>query len=316
MTRAAALTIALLAAAASCRPSASVAAKQTSLRPIVIAEPLERWSRDGFVEMAPIVRSSIATGGGTQTRVWLRLPEGGVVTAPQGRLMFPPGTESDRVSYVLGASGKPVFVDDVRGTRWDAQGREYFHVYMPHDERAASGLIGVEWSRADPDEERAATDWLVQWSQAHGSPGGALDEDRFRALNHCQSCHVADKAEATSDDDDMPPWPTDGRGLYAPLAVLSAHAVLSSSPSFDDPNAGDPFMKARCPKGAARLRGGAGDHWYTCSAGMPIGERDLAAAMRASDDYAIRTCRARHYLVDHMDDAARARYAEVLAPCP
>ncbi len=220
---------------------------------------------------------------------------------------------------MLGVGGKPAYIDDVRGTRWDAQGREYFHVYLPHDERAASGLIGVEWARTDPDEERAATDWLVAWGQAHGSPGGALmsgdDEDRFRSLNHCQSCHVNDKAEATSDDDDMPPWPTDGRGLYAPLAVLSAHAVLSSSPSFDDPNAGDPFMKARCPKGAALLQGSAGSHWYTCGTGLPTGERDLAGAMRASDAYAARTCRSRHYLIERMDDAARARHEPLLAPC-
>ena len=315
MRAAALLSIVLLAA---CRPapSAAVVAKTKGLRVIAIEQPLERWARDGFVEMAPTVRSSIATGGANETRVWLRLPEGPLVTAPNGALMFPPGTESDRVAYVLGVGEKALFIDDVRGTRWDEQGREYFHVYMPRDARAGSGLIGVEWARDDPDEERAATDWLVDWSQGHGSPSGALDEDRFRALNHCQSCHVASKPEATSDDDDMPPWPTDGRGLYAPLAVLSAHAVLSSTPSFDDPNAGDPFMVARCAKGAARLNGSAGYHWYRCRSGVPVGERDLAAAMRASDAYAARTCRARHYLIAHMDPAASARFQPMLAACP
>ena len=114
----------------------------------------------------------------------------------------------------------------------------------------------------------------------------------------------------------MPPWPTDGRGLYVPLAVFSSHAILSASPSFDDPNAADPFVTARCPGGNAQLQGRAGSHWFSCRSGVPVGERDLSAAMKADDDYAARTCRARRYLFGHMDAPARTVYGSLVRMCP
>ncbi len=297
------------------------------LRSIVVTHPLEHWSKEHFVEMAPTVRVSVAAGGEAVTRVYLRLPDGAKITlrtavghAPRS-LMFPPGTESDRVSYVRDTSGTKRFIDDVRGTRWDEHGTEYFHVYLPSDAREGSELVGVEWRRDDAAQERAATDWLVAWGRTHRSPddGRTMDEDqadRFRSLNHCQSCHVADKPEATSDDDPMPPWPTDARGLYVPLAVFTPRALLSTSSSFDDPNVDDPFVNVHCARGNARLHGGPGYHWLTCADGMPVGERDLVAAMKARDEYAARTCNARRYLFTHMDDAARAQLEPLVRMCP
>jgi hypothetical protein len=205
--------------------------------------------------------------------------------------------------------------------RWDEHGTEYFHVYLPRDAREGSDLVGVEWRRDDAAQERAATDWLVAWGRAHRSPGDGrtMDDDqadRFRSLNHCQSCHVPDKPEATSDDDPMPPWPTDARGLYTPAAVFASHALLSTSSSFDDPNVDDPFVAIRCAQGRPRLHGEEGSHWLSCAAGMPVGERDLTAAMKARDDYAARTCRARRYLFDHMDDVAHAAFEPLVRMCP
>jgi hypothetical protein len=294
------------------------------LRSVVIEHPLMHWSRESFVEMAPTVRMSVPTGGEADTRVYLRLPANAPLTirsAADPNLVFPPGTESDRVSYVLDADGKASWIADVRGTRWDERGAEYFHVYLPRDNRGDADLVGVEWRRGDAAEERGATDWLVAWGRTHRSPatGMTMDEDdadRFRMLNHCQSCHVADKPESTSMDDDMPPWPTDARGLYVPQAVFAPHVVLSTSSSFDDPNATDPFMSFRCAKGAPRLHGADGHHWFSCRDGAPLGERDLAAALAAHDEYAVRTCRARRYLVTHMDAAARAVFEPLLRVCP
>ena len=300
---------------------------------MVVARPLEHWEKERFVEMAPAVRMSVPAGGDAFTRVYLRIPDGAKVTlgaaGPRGSrgLVFPPGTESDRVSYVRGRGGAGSFIDDVRGTRWDARGTEYFHVYMPSGTGADEDLVGVEWRRDDPDEERRATAWLIDWGRTHRSPSNGQtmdrhDADRFGSLNHCQSCHVADKAEATSDDDSMPPWPTDGSGLYTPAAVFAREAILSTSPTFDDPNVGDPFVTIRCAGGAggagkaARLHGEPGDQWLSCGAGMPVGERDLSAAMQAKDAYAVRICRARRYLVAHMDGAARHVYEPLVSMCP
>ena len=301
----------------------TAAGAPTPLRTLEIAHH-DHWSREHFMEMAPTVRMSVPSGGDAVTRVYLRVPEGAVVTvtAPGSRsLVFPAGTESDRVSYLRGVRGTESFIDDVRGTRWDERGVEYFHVYKPRDASANAELDGVEWRRDDPDEERRATEWLVAYGRTHRSPSDdrPMDEDdvdRFRALNHCQSCHVKDKPEAKTDDDSLPPWPTDATGLYTPLAVLTAHAVLSMSSTFDDPNVDDPFVHVRCTRGTARVRGRTGDHWFACNDGVAIGERDLGAAMRAGDDYAACTCRARRYLFAHMDAASRAVFEPSVRVCP
>ena len=288
------------------------------LRSLAIVHPLEHWTEEHFVEMAPTVRMSIPAGGDAVTRVYLRVPEGGVVSVRPGTrdLLFPPGTESDRVSYVRGGR----FIDDVRGTRWDDRGTEWFHVYLPSSAAEGAELDGVEWRRDDRDEEQRATAWLVAWGRKHRSPadGTTMDgdeEDRFRMLNHCQGCHQADKPEAT-EDDAMPPWPTDARGMYVPRAVFASRAILSTSSSFDDPNVDDPFVSIRCSGGRARLHGQRGGQWLSCPRGLPVGERDRAAAMTAHDGYAVRTCAARRYLVERMDAAARAVFAPLVQMCP
>ncbi len=315
-------SVALLACAVhpgGVKAASSVGVAEPPLHAMVIAHPLDHWAKAGFVEMAPTVRMSLPAGGDAVTRVYLRIPEGGVVSLRAGSrdLMFPPGTAGDRVSYVRGGR----FIDDVRGTRWDERGREWFHVYLPSSAAPDAELDGVEWRRDDRDEERRATDWLVAWGRTHRSPadGTTMDgdeEDRFRMLNHCQGCHLADKPEATSDDDDLPPWPTDARGLYVPQAVFASQAILSTSSAFDDPNEDDPFVSIRCPSGRARLHGEPGRQWLTCRSGLPVGERDLAAAMKAHDAYAVRTCAARRYLFAHMDDATRAVFAPTVRMCP
>ncbi len=327
MRAAACAALLLLAACQRSHPAAAVAAAEGSpgrAAPLSIVHPLDHWSKAGFVEMAPTVRMSVPTGGEAITRVYLRVPDGAKVTlaAPGSRsLLLPPGTESDRVSFVRDRAGRERAVDDVRGTRWDARGTEYFHVYLPSDAGTDAALAGVEWRRDDREEEKRATAWLVSWGRTHRSPasGATMDGDdaeRFASLNHCQSCHVADKPEATRDDDEMPPWPTDARGLYVPLAVFAPHAILSTSSSFDDPNVDDPFVDIRCARGKARLHGGPGSHWLTCADGMPVGERDLSAAIKAHDDYASRTCRARRYLFAHMDDPARTVFEPLVRMCP
>ena len=194
------------ATTATSRPAGeSRASPRSPLSPIVISHPLEHWSREGFVEMAPTVRMSVPTGGDAVTRVYLRVPAGATLTvaAPGSRsLMFPPGTQSDRVSYLRGTRGTESFIADVRGTRWDERGVEHFHVYLPRDATANAELDGVEWRRDDPDEERRATTWLVAWARTHRSPsdGQPMDEDAVDPFSLAQSLPVVPRRRQARGD--------------------------------------------------------------------------------------------------------------------
>ena len=48
------------------------------------------------------------------------------------------------------SDGSNFTVDDVRGTRCDANAREYFHVYRANDPQPNAPLEGYEWPRDNP----------------------------------------------------------------------------------------------------------------------------------------------------------------------
>src|SRR4051812_41166778 len=94
---------------------------------VALSDPATHWS--GFAEMVPPIRFPADADGRGDIREFLRVPEGAKIrTAIDERggvqLLFPPGTESDRVEYRDGA------VVDVRGTLLVERG-EVFHVYRP-----------------------------------------------------------------------------------------------------------------------------------------------------------------------------------------
>ena len=109
-----AIVLALGAASTSC-------AQAPAPTRIEIADPRAYWRDQGFVELTPAIRVSVAPGA--RTAIYLKIPEGariGTRLLPaQGRatLILPPGSASDRVSLAASADGEWT-VDDVRGTRW------------------------------------------------------------------------------------------------------------------------------------------------------------------------------------------------------
>jgi mono/diheme cytochrome c family protein len=298
----------------------------TPLEParIDIADPTRYWRDGGFVELTPAIR--VSTAPGWRTVVYLRIPDGGRIAtqmlADQGRstLLLPPGSASDRVSLTADAGGQWT-VDDVRGTRWGADGREYFHVYRPTGAGLGAPLQGWEWPRDDPHRANAASALLTALVRDSPQPfSGALpswgEVMRFRALNQCQQCHVADKPMAGSDRAALPPWATDASGLYVPLAVLADRAPLSTTPMFSDPNAGAPFVVARCGDAPAREHMGRRSRWFSCpDDGVPMGVLDVAAARAAGDPHAERLCASRRYLFERMDSAGREAFAAAFAVC-
>jgi len=118
-----------------------------------VADPRRYWQKSGFREMTPPIRLSTQAHTSARTLIYLKIGDGDVLTysGPAGSrtIQYPPGSESDRVSMVMyrknGMLGYTI--DDVRGTRWDHNGREYFHVYRASGPEPHAPLIGYEWPR-------------------------------------------------------------------------------------------------------------------------------------------------------------------------
>lgn len=291
---------------------------------IDIGDPRAYWRDQGFVELTPAIRVSVAPGA--RTAILLKIPEGARIATrllpAQNRATFllPPGSASDRVSLAAGADGEWT-VDDVRGTRWGVDGREYFHVYRPAGPDLHAPLVGYEWPRDDPNLAIAATTLLTALVRDTPAPFTALlpswgEVARFRQLNRCDTCHVADKPMAETDRAVLPSWATDASGLYVPLAVLADRAPLSTSRMFHDPNSGEAFVTATCAGQPAREHLGRRSRWFSCpDDAVPIGTLDVPAGLAAGDPHVLRVCASRRYLFDRLDPAGREAFAAAFAAC-
>ena len=286
-----------------------------------IASPGQYWRNAGYVALVPAIRVSISPG--TETLIYLHVPDGAKITtrllAEQGRHSFvlPPGSAADRVSLSLREGA----IEDVRGTRWGSDGSEFFHVYRPTKPGAGAPLAGYEWRRDNAVAAAAATKKLLAMMRSVGRlhPDLGMSRDdagRFSSLNQCQSCHQADKPVALDDRDPLPPWATDGSGLYVPISVFDDSAPLSMSDAFDDPNADDRFVTATCAGAPAARETGYGARYFSCPDGaMAMGRYDLQAALDAGDEHAQKVCASRRYIFSHLDETGRAAFAKAMAPC-
>ncbi|NKC16373.1 MAG: hypothetical protein GKR94_30450 [Gammaproteobacteria bacterium] len=294
-----------------------------------VEEPGRYWRQAGFVLMTPAIRPSVAAYSGARTQIYLYLPPNDRVAAKRlddGRitLHYPPGTEADRISWVpvRSTNGFEYTIEDVRGTRWGADGREFFHVYRPRTGTVGSALTGFEWPRDNRDAVRATTRYLgrlVARTPAPGSryPPAPQTVRRVEMLNHCARCHISNKATAKFQFERLPPWATDAHGLYTPLHVMQDSAPLSAIADFHDPNVGDPWVRALCPNGdGAKVLGRRGARYYQCrGAAAPVGYRDVAGGMRANDRYSVAVCRARRYLYERMSPHAQTLFAANMQAC-
>ena len=291
---------------------------------IDIADPQRHWRDQGFVELTPAIRVSVAPGA--RTAIYLKVPDGARIAGrrlpspDRATLQMPPGSASDRVSFTAALDGQWT-VDDVRGTRWGGDGREYFHVYRPRGPDLHAPLVGYEWPRDDPHLAIAATRLLSDLVRDTPAPLSAMlpswgEVARFRMLNRCESCHVADKPMAADDRAALPSWATDGSGLYVPLAVLADRAPLSTSRMFHDPNIGEAFVTATCGDMPAREHMGRRSRWFSCpDDAVPMGILDVAAGLAAGNPHVQRVCASRRYLFDRLDPAGRQAFAPAFAAC-
>jgi len=284
--------------------------KRDTLVPVDIAGADDYFAKNGYVELVPPVRLPTDADGRTRIAVWLKLPKrGSIELDAAGRLRMPDGAVAERVESV----GDRVI--DVRGTRFDDDGKEWFHVYR----RAGDRLVGVEWPRDDAGAEkraRARIEELVRDSET--ADGGARETSiaRWRALEDCAACHQKDRDEATLVGA-LPNRATDGSGLFVPATVLSDAAPLERHRP-RDLNIEDHDIRITCARGAAMIAADKeGGRQPRCTdGGVPRATLDVASALAAGDKHAQQMCASRRWLASRLTDKARARFAAAVAECP
>jgi hypothetical protein len=288
---------------------------------MTIRDPATYWTRSGFVEMTPPVRLP-SRDGNERIAVWIRIPPGGRLrveprAANRPTLRLPPGTIVDRVD--LAEARDPGSVQDVRGTRFEEDGQEYFHVLRPF---ASTALSGFEWTRSDPLAAQIVTSAMrtrlaaTLDSDEYGSPARALA--LFERQNDCATCHAHDHPEqrGAGRDPSLPNRATDGNGLYTLATVLSDSAPLEMHRA-RDMNEDDPFVTVSCADGGAAsfFVRGARRHFACPDGSVPRATLDMKRALAQGDSRARDVCRSRAYLGRHMDAEGRSAFAEAFAEC-
>lgn len=304
---------------------ARVETLSSGARRIHIDDPGAYWKDGGFVELAPPVRLAISAHGRPHVAVLLKLPDSPPVRAHEladparATLVFPPGSEADRVSSKRYAGG--LTVADVRGSRIDEDGREWFHVYRPASPEPNAPLVGFEWLRDDPAQRQEATRLLVEHvrSTAPALATRTPSDDSvafFSRMNACERCHFPNKAAGVDPDDALPLWPTDQIGWYVPLAVMLPELALSTTPRWHDPNVDDVLVARRCANGNATQRRRAAGSWFRCDDGsVPHGSRDIPLGLELDDAYTRAVCRSRSYVYERMDREAQLVFMDAMTPC-
>jgi hypothetical protein len=311
---------------------------RTPLAPGVTARridaPATHWRAHGFVEMVPPVRLPSDRAGRDAIRVWLKVGEGKITakTLVDGRvvLAYPPGTVADRVESmgdaVIDVRGTTLRGTTLRGamaTGEASAGEELFHVYVAESE-APSALVGWEWRRGDFAAEASATAALLAQLDRtkrtlRGEPPPTAQQHAnslrsYERNNNCGGCHAHEKPPVARGD--TVHRATDAAGFFVPQSVLADVLPLERHRPWDV-NVGDPYLAISCPTGSTPQLLERGDaRQLTCASfEIPVARLDVRRALAAGDERTVAMCRSRRYLFDHMDEKARAAFADAFEAC-
>jgi hypothetical protein len=299
--------------AAAIAVAAAVALGGCHKRDAVVAVDLpgadDYFANNGYVELVPPVRLPTDAEGRTRIRVWLKLPKRGAIDVDAaGRLRMPDETVAERVESI------DDHVVDVRGTRFDDGGKEWFHVYR----RVGDRLVGVEWPRDDGDAGKRARARIDELVRASEPDGGTREQAiaRWHQMDDCASCHKKDRDEATAVGA-LPNRATDGSGLFVPATLLADAAPLERHRP-RDLNLEDHYIRITCARGAAMIAADKeGGRQPRCTdGGVPRATLDVAGALAVGDKHAQAMCASRRWLASRLTDKARARFTAAIDECP
>lgn len=278
----------------------------------------EHWQRQGFVEVVPSIPLPVARPGVDWTRIYLKLPETGVIElvrrGEHRGLKLPLGSIADRVEYRAGRDG-PI-VADVRGTELSGSG-EVFRAFRPWRASPRAPLVGYTWPRVEgdaPREVRSGFDELLRTGHAVARPPTNLSATRarFERILDCSSCHQAFRPERRDAPGTQLKRGTDAQAFFTLEYALKDTAPLESyrahDPSFAEPfvrrycgealQPPEPTTEARCPNGE-----------------VPMLRLDVAAGRAADDPHTLAVCASRARLHARMSPEARRFFRAGLEGC-
>jgi hypothetical protein len=233
-----------------------------------LREALAHTVRAGALQVVPPVALPLPAED-ARVEVWLSGPEeAGLRLGPNGNILaYAPGTIADRVEF----RGERVV--DVRGTRIDADGKRWHHVYKTLPGQAE--LMGASWPADDPDATERAIDQLMASLADHGNRHTVS----IRKKLDCNSCHTLDRpANHRQRERGLVNRGTDGAGFFTPVTLLMDRVPLETYGT--DPNLHNPFILTACPEGLPQRTATATRCAHT---GVATAQLDLASALAAHD---------------------------------
>jgi hypothetical protein len=248
------------------------------------------------------------------------MPKGAqIVDDAAGGLRMPPGTRIDRLEWVGWGSERSLA--DVRGTRIDAEGVAWDHTLRRTSLTPDTALVGYEWPALDTVAHRNATKALVARLRRLPPAAGMKESGRSKYLagiakkNECLTCHQPGRPVATRRGEyGIVARGSDATRFFTPLNVLSDESVLEVY-GLHDPNRGRESVTVSCPE-ATRTKGEGDKQRVLCKGSTyPTASYDPERAKGSEGERHERVCAGRRYLLDHMNEALRARYRGLLEGC-
>lgn len=256
------------------------------------------WEASGFFNIT--VPVSPPSYGWDKVDIWVRIPEGALITLKNGELSFPIGTQADRVERWKNKSGM-WHVADVRGTTIVSDApfsQQQHHVYRPYNHPRLQSppshdLFGIEWT---PSTERDAHNVLLKrmeqgWGFSQGSRGWhspMASAQQFKTLLNCASCH-SENAQENLDSTSVK------RGTDASAFYSFKYLFRNDTPK--EQYRPKPFSSP----------------YVTEVSGILV--YDLNSALKANDPHAKAVCNSRRHVFDRMNDDARSVTTSAMEEC-
>jgi hypothetical protein len=274
------------------------------------------WLEAGFVEMVPPV--PLPQKPGTRISVWLRLPPGGQIEAqPRGDrvlLRYPAGTVAARVGETGGDGSRAWRVTDVRATRLEASGVQFFQNFRPAP-GSSNTLVGFEWRRGDARGSSDALDGIASLVRATSPEPDLHALARARATHDCAGCHVLARREArTLGELGEVHRAADADGLFLIQTVLEGRAPLETYAPIAA-SVGNPYVDFRCDDTPATWTRGKRKQLVCPQKRVPVGYLDVARGLRDGEVRIRGLCASRRYLFDHLNDFGRTIFKRQREEC-
>ncbi len=295
-----------------------------TIHQVRIPNDIDYWAKNKYGEMVlpillPTKRLVILN---ERIKIWLYIPPGKKISAKwiesQKRytLVYPSGTIADRVeqvnSFTLPWGTHVRAIGDVRGTRIDDKGGEFFHVYGP-SLKEEEWILGFEWPRVNQEVDKLAREKLIHLYFPNFEKEGASSRAAAGFRTACTNCHKHDNPPRLMKSE---LFESDSAGFFNPIGVLQDSLAIRDQRPWDW-NADNSYISVWCGNIQVKAEvNGESRKYPACKNGeAPIGKLDLKLALQKGDAHAKALCESRRFLFNNMDSFARDSFKNAFEKC-